>query len=107
MMKKENEIHLKKFKEQLAEDLCHKSYTLDTLQTEKKTEQEDSTAVSKPNIPKHLVAYVMCPKIEIVSFAVPLIIESVPISFVVLAVLIDHFCISGVAFYNINISNFI
>ena len=58
MMKKENEIHLKKFKEQLAEDLSHKLYTLDTLQTEKKTEQEDSTAVSKPNIPKHLVAYV-------------------------------------------------
>ena len=48
----------------------------------------------------------MCPKMKIVLFAVLLIIESVPISFV-LAVLIDHFYILRVAFYNINISNFI
>ena len=49
----------KKFKEQLEEDLCDKSYAFDTLQTEEKTEQEDSIAVSKSNIPKHLVAYVL------------------------------------------------
>ena len=48
----------KKFKEELAEDLCDKSYTLDTLQTEEKTEQEHIIAVSKSNIPKHLVAHV-------------------------------------------------
>ena len=46
----------------------------------------------------------MCPKIEIVLFVVPLIIENVPNSFV-LAVLIDHFYIPRVAFYNINIGN--
>ena len=46
-----------KFNEQLTEDLCDKSYTLDTLQTEEKIE-EDSIAVSKSNIPKHLVAHV-------------------------------------------------
>ena len=55
---KRNRKTFKKFKEQLAEDLCNKSYILDTLQTEEKTEQEDSIAVCKSNIPKHLVTYV-------------------------------------------------
>ena len=44
----------------------------------------------------------MCPKIEIVLFAVPLIIENVPNSFV-LAVQIDHFYIARVTFHNITL----
>ena len=55
---KRKQKRFKKFKVQLSKDLCDKSYTLGTLQTEEKMEQEDSIAVFKSNIPKHLVAYV-------------------------------------------------
>ena len=71
---------------------------------QEKTEQEDSIAVSKSNIPKHLVAYVLKDRNCVVCSTSN---NWKPINFICTGCADRPFMHPRVGFYNINISNFI